>query len=114
MTLYCEAGVLRVLLTQNEQDSNYNDLVQEFEKLIFPHGPTSEGMTKLKAVKSAMIDLDRLIVEKNGELSWALNWFAGIGHDETNPATLVMLVRLIALNTESLRDCIREIGPLPM
>lgn len=66
-------------------------------------------MTKLEAVKSAMKDIDELISEKR-ELFWARNWFSGIGHDEINPTTLVMFVRLVGLNTKSLRELIRGIG----
>jgi hypothetical protein len=108
--LYCEASVLRVLLTEMQSNPKFETLVVEFERLIFPLTQTSEGMEKLEAIKSAMKNLDRLIFEKK-ELSWARSWFADIGHDETNPATLHLLVQLLALDTKSLRGLIRDIRP---
>jgi hypothetical protein len=83
-------------------------LVVEFEKLIFPPTATSEGMTKLEAIKSAMKNLDRLIFEKK-KLSWARSWFAGIGHGETNPETLRMFLELLAVDTKHLRELMRRI-----
>jgi hypothetical protein len=97
-------------LTEKQSDVRYLGLVREFEKLIFPSSPASEGMAKLEAVKSAMKNIDELISEKK-ELTWARSWFSGIGHDETNPATLIMFVRLVGLNTRSLRELILEIVP---
>jgi hypothetical protein len=85
--LYCEASVLRVLLTEQQNNPRFEGLVAEFEKLIFPSAPTFDGTTKLEAMKSIMRDLDRLIFEERKEFSWAQSWFAGIGHKETNPAT---------------------------
>jgi hypothetical protein len=108
--LYCEADVLRVLLTEKQTNPRYLDLNKEFEKLIFPFTRTAEGTTKLEAIKSAMINIDKLIFEENKELSWARSWFETIGHNETNPATLFLLVELMGSNTRSLRQLIREIG----
>jgi hypothetical protein len=106
--LYCEASVLRVLLAEKQSNPKFRSLVAEFEKLIFPPTPTSEGMTKLEAIKSAMKNLDRLIFEKK-RLSWARSWFAGIGHNETNPATLLMFIELLAVDTKHLRELMRRI-----
>lgn len=106
---YCEATVLRILLTEQQNNPRFDGLVAEFEKLIFLSCPTFDRMTKLEAVKSTMIDLDRLMFEKK-ELSWAQSWFAGLGHEETNPATLALLVQLLAIDTKSLRELTREIG----
>lgn len=107
--LYCEASVLRVLLTEQQNDLRFEGLVAEFEKLIFPSDPTFDGMTKLEAVKSIMRDLEQLISE-NKKLSWARSWFAGIGREETNPATLALLVHLLGIEIKSLRDLIHEIN----
>jgi len=79
--LYCEAAVLRVLLTEEHQNRNYKELVKEFEKLIFPP-PLHGGMTKLEAIKAAMKSHDQLFADKK-EFSWARSWLKGIGHDET-------------------------------
>jgi hypothetical protein len=106
--LYCEASVLRVLLAEQQNNPRFESLVVEFEKLIFPPTPTSEGMTKLEDTKQAMLNLDRLVSEKK-EFSWARNWFVGIGHDETNPGVLMMFVQLLALDTKSLRELMYDI-----
>ena len=109
LRIYCEADVLRVLLTEAENDPRYLELVRAFEKLIFSPAQTPETMAKLEAVKSAMVNIDRLIFEGK-QFSWARSWFAGIGQNETNPATLSLLVELMALNTKSLRELVRKIG----
>ena len=70
--------------------------------------PTVEGMTKLEAIESAMSDLNRLFSEKK-EFSWARAWFTGIGHNETNPETLMVLVQLLGTNTKALRQLTADI-----
>src|SRR5262245_18049871 len=52
--LYCEAAVLRVLLSEEQRNKDYKELVIEFEKLVFPRDPTHSGMVKLEAIKDAM------------------------------------------------------------
>ena len=108
--LCCEASVLRVLLTEKQNNPRFESLVVQFEKLVFPLNPTSEGMTKLEAIKSAMLNLDRLFSEKK-EFSWARSWFRGIGHDETNSATLMLLVQLLASDIKLLRILMCDIRP---
>ena len=110
--LYCEASALRVLLTENLRDSRYEELLQEFEKLLFGPEPTTKALAKLHLIKSAMGNLERLINEgADHSLSWCREWFQNIGYDETNPAVLVTFAQLLALNTKSLRDAISDIGP---
>src|SRR5262249_18255910 len=106
--LYSEASALRVLPTEQQNNARLEGLVAEFEKLILPPSPTVEGMTKLEAVKSAMSDLNRLFSEKK-ELSWARAWFTGIGHNETNPETLMVFVQLLGTNTKGLRQLTADI-----
>ncbi len=108
--LYCEASALRVLLTEKQRDTWYEELVREFENLLFGVVPTAEAAAKLSEIKSAMGDLDKLI-HGEARLSWCRQWLKTIGHDETNPGALGTLAQLLALNTNSLRDAIRDIGP---
>jgi hypothetical protein len=108
--LYCEASALRVLLTEKQNNPRFEGLVAEFEKFIFPSVPTFDRIAKLEAVKLAMKNLNQLIFDKE-EFSWARTWFTGIGREETNPATLALLVQLLAKDTKLLRELIREIGP---
>jgi hypothetical protein len=94
--VYCEASTLRILLMRAEKEKCYTELVQAFGKLIFPLAPNSEGLIKLETIKSAMLDLD----QEKKEFSWARSWFAEIGHDETNPATLITLIQLLTHTAE--------------
>jgi hypothetical protein len=107
--LYCEAAVLRVLLTEEQQNESYRELVTEFEKLILPP-PSQGGMTKLEAIKAAMKSHDQLFTEKK-EFTWTRNWLKGIGHEETNPEALATFAQLIGLNTRTVRKFIHDIGP---
>jgi len=46
-------------------------------------------------VKAAMQDLRMLMnPEDSRKLTWGRNWFVTIGHDETNPATLMLFFTL--------------------
>jgi hypothetical protein len=108
--LFCEAAALRVLLTERQNDQRYEKLLREFERLIFPLQPTPEAMDKLETIKFAMKELDRLFTEKK-ELAWCRQWLQGIGRDETNPETLFEFAQLIGINTSSLRQLVRDIGP---
>src|SRR5262249_527688 len=107
--LYCESSVLRILLMKQQVNPRFENLVKEFERLIFPPTPTPEGMTKPEAVKSAMLALHRLPSERK-ELSWARTWLADIGHNETNPATLALLVTLMTMDMGALRELLDEIS----
>lgn len=108
--LYCEAAALRVLLTLSESNTDYQELVHEFENLIFPPASTSDTITKVEAVKSAMSSLQQFFDEKK-ELSWCQHWLQGIGHNEDNPGRLMKLAYLFGRNTQSLRELLKEIGP---
>ena len=108
--LLCEASALRVILIERQNKSAYEELFKEFERLIFPAEPTPEAMRKLEAIKSAMLQLDEFFTEKR-ELSWCRGWLKEIGHDETNPETLVIFAQLIGSNVKSLRQYLEEMGP---
>jgi len=93
--LYREANVLSALLIWAKQDLLFEQPLQEYERILFPQSPrTPAGAARLQAVKAAMGDLQDLIrlnEQRSGEFTWARKWFADIGHDETNPETLVQL-----------------------
>jgi hypothetical protein len=110
ISLHCEAAVLRVLLAERRNDDRYEELLNEFERLIFPPKQTIEGMAKLESLRLSINEINALFVEKK-EFSWCRQWLQGIGHDETNPATLAIFSQLISLNTRSIREMIHEIGP---
>ena len=45
------------------------------------------------------------------ELTWARDWFLQLGHDETNPATLVAFTQMFADGTRGLRKLLNEAIP---
>ena len=90
--LYREANVLLALLIRSKQDPLFEQPLQEYERILFPLPPeTPAGAQRLQAVKAAMKDLHAVVDSKDSQkLTWGRSWFAAIGHDETNPATLVL------------------------
>jgi hypothetical protein len=91
--LYREANVLLALLTRCQQEPLFEQPLREYERILFPESPeTPAGAARLQAMKTAMQDL-RILVNPDDrlKLTWARNWFATLGHDETNPATLMLL-----------------------
>lgn len=108
--LLCEASALRVILTELQNNSAYEELLRESERLIFPPEPTAEGMKKLEVIKAMVAELDRFFTEKK-EISWCRGWLHKIGHDETNPAILATFAQLIGVNTKMVRKFLHDIGP---
>jgi len=89
--IYLEAAVLHALLQQTEKEPSYESVLRAYEQLIFPAQPDYDGMKTLQACKSAMQDLVVLVrPEGSKPLSWSMAWLSGIGHEETNPATLTL------------------------
>jgi hypothetical protein len=90
--LYREANILLALLTRANEDKLFEQPLQEYERILFPQSPdTPAGAARLQAVRGAMQDLRALIApEDSRKLTWGRKWFADIGHDETNPATLLL------------------------
>lgn len=110
--LYREANVLLAFLLQSQRDPIFEQPLQEYERILFPDSPqTIEGAARLEAVKAAMEDLRTLMnPDDSHKLTWGRSWFATIGHDETNPATLMLFFALwsdlhIAVQ-KSLRDMV--------
>jgi len=86
--LYREAIVLMVLLSREQKDSRYSELVREYERLIYPENPTPEGLAKLSAVKAAMQDIAELIDHGKGkELTWSAKWFTEFPEELFDPVT---------------------------
>lgn len=110
MRLYSEAAALRVMITTENNDERYEPLLWEFEEYLFPAGrPTEEGQRKLDALRSAMGDIQTLSV--NPQLTWAYDWFLELGHDETNPDTLMMFIQMFSVGTQALRKLLEETIP---
>jgi hypothetical protein len=112
-TLYREAAVLRVLLTERVRDhatqsKHLEDLLQAFEKLIFGSKPSAWAANKLVAIKSAMKSLDELFTQ-NKEPTWSRNWLLDIGYDETNFVALAGFALFVGNDTKMLRELVREL-----
>src|SRR5260370_426042 len=108
--LYLEANILLALVNRvkpsrdgTSHDSLLEPVLPEYERIIFTESPeTPAGTARLASVRAAMGDLSARmnpndsaiahVIEENRRMAWAFtwgrNWFADIGHDETNPATL--------------------------
>lgn len=106
MQLYSEAAAL--IKTKNK-DQRYEPLLWEFEDFLFSSEPTDEGQKKLEALKSVMDEIQTLSISP--ELTWAHDWFLQLGHDETNPATLVAFIQIFAEETRGLRKLLSEATP---
>lgn len=90
--LYREATVLALLLSREQRDARYSELVKEWERLILPsERPIPEGMAKTAALDSAMKDISELIQRgKGNELRWSRDWFEQLGELPDNPVTCMM------------------------
>jgi hypothetical protein len=90
--LYQEANIPLALLIRAKEDKLFEQPLREYEHILFPQSPdTQAGAARLQAVRAAMLDL-RVVFdpEDDRKLTWGRNWFADIGHDETNAATLLL------------------------
>ena len=87
--LYQFATVLMAVMNEEQSDRHFCPVRTELERLFLP--PTfQQGGNMLDELRSAMMDLSNLMTprEKPHHLSWARDWFASTGLDESNPETL--------------------------
>jgi hypothetical protein len=91
--LYREANILLALLSRAREDKLFEPPLREYEHIVFPQSPdTPTGAARLRAMRAAMQDLCALMDPSDTrKLTWGRKWLADIGHDETNPATLLLL-----------------------
>jgi hypothetical protein len=87
--------------------------LQEYERILFPPSPEAPGAAaRLQEVRAAMADLNDLTDrnrERRGELTWGQNWFADIGHDETNPVALGMLSLFWLKWHVAVQNCLKDL-----
>jgi hypothetical protein len=106
--LYREANILLALVDQvnpsrDGRDPLFEAVFWEYERIIFWELPRIFGessnpdrATRRQSLTAALQDLNaRMHPPPMGNrydfaLSWSRNWFAGIGHNEMNPATLAL------------------------
>jgi hypothetical protein len=94
VALYREAVILMRLIAEAEHRAKFADVQGAYEKILFGAHPIREGLEKLKGLKSAMMDLNKIVNthEKARHLAWAREWFAEMGYDAENPITDFLLV----------------------
>ncbi len=93
--LYREALVLMTLVTQSQADPLFLPTLREYERILFQDGPEEAIRSgRLSAIKNAMEELTDLLLKPRSDpyLSWCRRWFAEIGHDESNPITLMLFL----------------------
>jgi hypothetical protein len=107
---YREATILLTLVDRvklakgvTSGDPLFEPVLEEFERIIYPVSDESSARTRLECVTAALEDLaDRMNLDNPvlggvpvedrkvaAGFRWSRKWFADIGHEETNPATLV-------------------------
>jgi hypothetical protein len=106
--LYCEAITLYTLFCESQYDSKYEELLHEYEKIIFPPEPTAEALEKLENIKSAMGDFATLIEEEK-KLSWCGAWYQAFGYNETNPIALMTLLAAFSTTAKGVRESLLKL-----
>jgi hypothetical protein len=112
--LYCEANVLLLLLSQAEKGKKYEQVLRAFEGRILPSRPSHYGATKLEVLKKAMKQISE-VAQPQGEakpLSWGMDWFADIGHEEVNPATLTLFAAYWISAFVAVGEAMKDFRPL--
>jgi hypothetical protein len=111
--LFREANVLLALWVWAKQDPLFEEPLHEYERILFPQSPEAPGAAaRLQEVRAAGGDLQDLTNrsrEGRGEVTWARNWFADIGHDETNPIGLVMLSQFWLRWHLTVQNCLKDL-----
>ena len=105
--LYREANILLALVdrvdpSRNDRDPMFEPVFWEYGRIIFWELPrifrelsNPDRAVRRQSVAAALQDLNARRHPPMGNrydfaLSWSRNWFAGIGHNEMNPATLAL------------------------
>ena len=84
--LYRSALVLTTLATKSSEHSIFQPTLAEYEHLLILGDSRAWG-----DVRAAMLDLAVILVPtENPNLTWSHKWFIDIGHNETNPITLMV------------------------
>jgi hypothetical protein len=112
MWLYREAIVLMVLLSQEQKDPRYEDVLRAYERRVIGPASTPEGLAKLAVLKTAMKDLSALLdPEDEKPLTWSRTWMTALGHDETNPATLGLFSMWWMDRAIAVANALKELRP---
>jgi hypothetical protein len=113
VTLYREALILMILLSESQRTSTHKQTVCAYEELVLGPSPSSAGLEKLDRLKAAMADLDRLIHPgtRYSELSWSSEWLSGIGHREYNPARTALFAVLWTSQYRAVIEAMKKLKP---
>ena len=88
INVYQKATALIVLISKEENNSNFTKVRDSFESLIFPKSQEEE-LNNFNRIKSAMLKLKDLFFNKDCKrFIWARTWLENIGIRETNPVSL--------------------------
>lgn len=128
---YQKALVLMVLISESQRRSEFEGVLQAYERLVFGPTPNSHGLLHLKYLNAAISDLENLVAaaqsknvtslelldldsgtfKSRGNVTnphvWGVEWFRKIGQDIDEPVT-PMLFSLFWVNeyvaiTEAIR-----------
>jgi hypothetical protein len=92
---YREAMLLATLNTEAQTHRKWKRVLWCCEERILGKIPPESNDERLKAIKSAMADLARLLnTDSKQELTWGVEWFRDIGDDAIvkNPVDLFLFV----------------------
>jgi hypothetical protein len=114
LRLYHEATILLLLLSQAEKGRKYELLLRAFEGRLLPSAPSDEGISKLRALKSAMRQISELVQPpaEPKPLSWGMEWFADIGHELVNPVTLTLVANYWVNAFVAVGKAVEDLRPL--
>jgi hypothetical protein len=113
VTLYREAVILMVLLSESRKRSAYREVLCAYEELVLGPKATRAGLEKLEALKVAMADLGRLIHPQGQkmELTWSSEWLKDIGHIDYNPARTALFAVLWTSQYRAVIEAVKKLKP---
>jgi hypothetical protein len=112
--LYKLALVLLGILALEDNNSNFKDVRETLEKLVFS-AHIVEGMPIFLEVKKAMDELSKLLFSLRNNagqwMFWALSWLKEIGIIETNPIRLFQFACMWVDDYVMIVDYLKEWNP---
>jgi hypothetical protein len=112
VALYREAVILMRLVAESKQEDRFASVQCAYEAILFGPVPAREGLGKLKTIRAAMTDLNKVVStqEKSRCISWAREWFVTIGYDAANPITNFLLANMwmqeFIGTAKAIRECL--------
>jgi hypothetical protein len=113
VVLHKAALVLLVILTLEDKNSNFKNVREHLEKLVFSVNNV-EGMPFFLEVKNAMDNLSELFKLRNNSrqwMTWAMSWLNKTGINETNPIRSFQFASMWIDNYVTISDYLKEYNP---